>query len=379
MSQGRMPGFYGRSGVCGCVYNPGPLGGWDEGEFGHRPHFTPGVLGCGMDIAVRQALPEVPAADEQELKLLIQVYGTLLDRAGTLSYSYRVKKQTRYRVKEYVAHRDTFIGAGKAYIDYLAKCKAELDADGEKLRKYVEPAVQVRKRVADWRKAQDVFYAWVRKGYEKALGSDVDVGKLIKAQMSDKLKTALDQVKHDFGKGFQYGGFNPRPMKKHGYRLGTISEHALGSAIDIESENNPQLLAKEWKAILAFAGKTAVDHSSATWKTSPKTVWTNVKAVNDAWASALEKAMKEAEAQAKKVAEEAAKATPPGSKPKPAPAAIDLAFAEHADLKTLGKSFVQKYGKGFFTLPWELVKELHEVGFLWGATFQDLDLHHFEL
>jgi hypothetical protein len=35
---------------------------------------------------------------------------------------------------------------------------------------------------------------------------------------------------------------------------------------------------------------------------------------------------------------------------------------------------------GFFQLPLELVLELHEHGFTWGATFgTNVDLHHFEI
>ena len=41
---------------------------------------------------------------------------------------------------------------------------------------------------------------------------------------------------------------------------------------------------------------------------------------------------------------------------------------------------LRQYHKGFFTLEWGLVKELHAHSFLWGATFpNNIDLHHFEL
>lgn len=379
MGLGRIPGPWGLGTSYGCVYRRGPLGFdpdelWDDG-----PHFTPGVLGTGGDLAARQVQATTSNADEDELKLMTRVFGALLNAKGNRAYSSRKGKKTVYLVDDYVKDRDTYVAAGSAYTEYLAKCREELDANDAVLRKYIEPPVAVRNKHADWQQAQDVFYAWVRKAYEKELGADADVGKLIRAQMSEKLKKAVSQVKSDYGQKFQYGGFNPRPMKKHGYRMGTISEHAMGNAIDIDAEHNPHLLAREWAALLSFTGKTA-DHSATTWKTSPKLVYDGIRAVSDAWVSQLAKAMKTAEDQALKAAE-AAKLAPaaPGAKPKPAATPLALALAADKDLKILGAPFIAKWPQGFLALPWSLVKELHEEGFLWGATFSDLDLHHFEL
>ena len=59
-------------------------------------------------------------------------------------------------------------------------------------------------------------------------------------------------------------------------------------------------------------------------------------------------------------------------KEKPLPDPINVILKDHPALI--------KWKDGFFTLEWELVKELHANGFRWGATFpHSVDLHHFEL
>jgi hypothetical protein len=58
---------------------------------------------------------------------------------------------------------------------------------------------------------------------------------------------------------------------------------------------------------------------------------------------------------------------------------LGAAIEGNDSLKKIGAKFIGEWQKGFFNLPWELVKEFHEEGFLWGATFEHPDLHHFEL
>ena len=351
------------------------------------PHRTPGPMGIGGDLGA--VIPEpaetLAKTDENEIKLLFEVYGSVKSKADKKSYSYhekakgKKKKVLKYRVEDYVKDRNAFFGSAKIYQEYLILSREELDADDAKLRKYVEPGKDVRKKVAEWRKAQDVFYAWVRKAYEKSLGEGVDVPKLIKTQMSEKLQKALQQVKVDYGQSFQYGGFNPRPMKLNGYRLGTISEHGLGTAVDIESATNAHIEVSEWQAILAFAGKSLTQAESK-WKTRPKELYESIKEINDEFVAKLSTAIKDTEAAAKKAAESAGatdvqKKNAAAVKTNPLKAAVE----QNAGLKKIGSKFVAKWRNGFFDLPWNLVKELHEEGFLWGATFSHPDLHHFEL
>jgi hypothetical protein len=383
---GRIPGPYGIGSRFGCILNPGPLHFYDDSK-DDSPHLTPGPVGTGNDRGTEVAGPgeTTTSEDENELKLLVKVYKSVKNKKGKLSYSYGKKKKRQYRVAAYVKDRDKFFGSMEAYQDYRDSGRDELDADDGKLRAAIEPSRKVRKKVAEWKNAQDVFYAWVRKAYQNLLGDEVDIPKLIKSGMSEKLKAALQQVKIDYGEHFRYGGFNPRPMKMSGgYRLGTISEHAIGTAVDVESAKNAHIETDIWNAILRFTGKS-VDNAKLKWKTAPRELYDAIKEINDEFVSRLGKLIKETEEAAQKsaeapdaTAEQKAKAA--AVKQNPLAAAIkqnaDLQRIHEADKR---KNFLKEWRNGFFTLPWELVQEFHEEGFLWGATFSHPDLHHFEL
>jgi hypothetical protein len=279
MGVGRIPGIYGIRSDYGCTYYHGPLGG-DLDSLSQFQGKLPGVMGRAASQLAPGSSSSANALvtqDEAELKLLFEVYGAVKD-AKARPFMYWKMNKKQYKVEDYVKYRNAYFGSAEEYQRYLVKSREELDADKEVLRKYIEPNTKVRNKVPEWKKAQDIFYAWVRKAYEKKLGDKVDIPKLIKSMMSESLKTALAKVKVDYGKEFQYGGFNPRPMKLEGYRLGTISEHAVGNALDIESATNAHIKKGIWKHILAFAGKS-LDHSTrkAKWKKEGvpeiRTVW----------------------------------------------------------------------------------------------------------
>lgn len=382
MVTGRIPGLYGFGYGVGCVYYHGPAG-FHAGPYDEVPNSTLGPIGLDWEAfaAGADAGNLVDDPDKLDLERLVRLYGSIKDKSGK-SFTYWAKRKLQHRVPDYVSYRTGFFGSEKSYREQLAAARAELDADGEKLRKFIEPDVVARKRHADWRLAQDVFYAWVRKAYQDELGVDVDIPKLIKSQMSEKLKTALAKVKVDYGKAFQFGGFNPRPMKRDGYLLGTISEHAIGTAVDVESEKNAHIDTPTWKAIQTFTGKTLTHATAqAKWKTAPKELVESFKAINDEFLARLAKAIEDTAEGARKAADapgatKAAKARWATVKKDPLPTTI----GDNESLKKIGRSFINEWGKkGFFDLPWELIKEFHEEGFLWGATFEHPDLHHFEL
>jgi hypothetical protein len=109
-------------------------------------------------------------------------------------------------------------------------------------------------------------------------------------------------------------------------------------------------------------------------------LYESIKSINDAFVVQLAGAIKKVKDDAQKMA------SAPGATPQQKTASAKLladplesVMANNADLKGIGRSFLNEWGTGFFNLPWELVKDLHEEGFLWGATFDDPDLHHFEL
>ena len=382
MGTGRIPGPLGMRVITGCILRRGPMDPYVyfDDEF---PQMTPGPTGTNKDPGAKltESTEKNSKENEDELKLLVKVYGVVKNRKGDNAYVYWKNKKRQYRVADYVRDRNAFFGTADAYRSYRKKAHDELEADKKKLRRYIEPPPARRKSVAGWEGAQDVFYAWVRKAYEKKLGEKVDIPKLISSQMSEKLKAALKQVRLDYGKSFQAGGFNPRPMKMDGYRLGTISEHAIGTAIDIESAKNAHIQTATWNHILTFTGKS-LSHTmrQSNWKSNPKELYDAINAINAEFVKKLKKAMDDTLAEAKKNAEaenSTAKQKAEYETVKKDP--LKACMEKDAALKGIGAIFLKRWRNGFFALPWELVKELHEEKFLWGATFSHPDLHHFEL
>jgi len=388
----RIPGSLGLSMQRGqMIPHRGPLCGFLPFSAADTPAVTPGPTGINDKAAAKangktEAKKDAKTTEEKnaetELDLLRRLYGTMKNSSNTKAYFSKVKKDKKtvwvYDTKEYIKDRKAFFGSTKDYEDYKKKANEDLDADNEKLRRYVDPPKAVRKKHVDWKNGQAVFYAWVKKKFEKDHGTKSEYSKIIKAQKSDKLKKALATVKKDYGKSFASGGFNPRPIKRPGgiYLLGTISEHAVGNAIDIESTKNPQIDTWRWNRIVAYTGKKASRSDLRTkWKSKDqkraKEAYDAVKALNDEWVSKLEKAVKKLEEDAKKKA----------GAPKAAPKVdyLDRVIDADENLKRLKKQWVKKWKDGFFSLEWALVKELHEEAFDWGVHFNPPDLHHFEL
>lgn len=429
MAISRVPGILDLEQLTGCVYRPHSPP--PDPNFEFSPWMHPGTL----DWATAQLLTLPPPTDDgkedaEELRLLQKVYGV---RSSNKSRSYRkTDKKTKKQVDDvenYVTDRTEFFGAD--FKTYKATALEELTAGKGWLRRIIEPPPEVRNSNKDiWEDAQTVFYCWVREGIiqltnalDRADGTKMTVPEFLKLGQSEALTTALGKVRSDYKTVFRAGGFNPRPMKEGGlYILGTISEHALGKAIDIEDSKNAQIKADQWKFVLAFAGKSldAATRKSK-WKSNPKSLFESIKEVNDAFVkklaetaekaekAALEAAAKEAaakEAAAKEAAAKAAAAakekptataaatpTPAATTPTPlkvtTPSSVvakkitkdrlDLAIDSDTNLKSLGKPFLTNWQNGFFSLEWTLVKSLSDHGFTWGATFPSPDLHHFEL
>ena len=269
-------------------------------------------------------------------------------------------KITDANATAYLKHRNDFFGSDEEYRHFAAESDRELD-QSKGLRRLIEFDKKGQE------KAQAVFYRWVRKAYFKKGVTDVPTQ--IRSGGSDKLVAALAKVKAAYKHAFKSGGFNPRPMKDaaYRYRLGTISDHALGTAIDVEPERNPILSDQEWKFIEKFTGKW-VDRSLAAWKKDPKAVWTGIKALNDDFVTKVA-------TEVRRIREEQAKTQLPPGKKAPDPLAILIPKNDK----------LRKLTNGFFTLDWELVEAFHDNGFRWGATFGQenlkgsADLHHFEL
>jgi len=272
----------------------------------------------------------------------------------------------KYNSGQYLTDCIRYFGSISAYQDYKLLARSEIN--GEKpLDRHLEPNMSLRKEGTNWQEAQVIFYAWTRKGYEYALEkagrTGVNIPDLVRGGQSDKLKAALATIRHDYSGAFAAGGFNARPMKISGrYRLGTLSDHALGTAVDVNATQNAQLTKKQWEAVIAFTGDTTLaTHTTraSLWKNSPQELVTGIQTLSNSFVRLLR---------------EAVTATQESDGIK----ALAKAIADNEYLKKQ-PDVARKWCNGFFNLPWALVKEFHEEGFLWGATFSSPDLHHFEL
>jgi hypothetical protein len=295
-------------------------------------------------------------------------------------------------VREYVARRTQVFGSTRLYEAFGAISDQELD-DTPGLRKLIEMGGKSQRE----QMRQAVFYRWVRKAY---IDKGVDnVPALIKAGMSENLQKALKKVRISSGSKFKAGGFNPRPQKNSAYQyiLGTISDHAFGTAVDIEDASNPILSPREWRFLETFTGKK-VNRANGRWKTKPEELWKDIKAVNDLFVAKLPEAVNKMDQQLAWTkathALETALQLPPPDLTGPArgkeyhltdktltlnKATQELQNRTALDWVLAGVPKLKQYTKGFFTLEWALVKELHAHDFTWGATFPNVDLHHFEL
>lgn len=158
-------------------------------------------------------------------------------------------------ISEYVARRTVIFGSTSLYDEFAKESDKEL-ADNPVLRKLIQMGGKSEKEQS----RQTVFYRWVREAYLSSGAKDVP--SLIKTGKSERLKKALTEVQAAHSGTFKVGGFNPRPQKnaKYQYILGTISDHALGLAIDIEDRSNPILSADEWKFLEDFTNKKGFAH-----------------------------------------------------------------------------------------------------------------------
>jgi hypothetical protein len=331
-------------------------GGWDpmtDAKRWHPPLRT--------DVSLR---PQAELdAGRAELELMNEVYGNVMD-AKKNAYSHRGNHGKEYDVDRYLGDRDSFFGSTQAYLDYAAVAQQELEADGAALRRMLEPPLSVRAQRKRWKEAQVCFYAWTRRAFEKQLGSDEKIVGIIRAGSSPTLRAALKQVRSDYTQKFGTQEANARPIKSEGsYRLGTLSDHAMGNAVDIEPATNAQITPKRWTAILAYTSKTLSTATRASkWKNDPQGLHSDLTAINDEFVRLVKAAVDAkvaAGVEAKKVLAEVIK--------------------DDKNLGTLGESFLRTWQNGFFSLPWALVKELHEEKLVWGAIFDEVDLHHFEV
>ena len=341
--------------------------------------YTPGFLRAGLGVVY-----DPTDEDKSEFKLIGKMH--VVDYRGR-HYA---------NVRQYMEDVSRFFGSAIQYRAFAVDSDTELEnTSWEYIRKGKKHKETLRSQIefGDNHKKQDIFYRWVRKAYINKYGEDVDVPALIRRGMSKELEEKIKEVRgsvrvkkiHD--ENFHAGGFNPRPVKqeeKHQkfYMLGTLSEHAIGMAVDIDDTMNAQLSKKEWEFIEKKAGKKVNRFGRWDSEEHATALWTDINDLNDAFmknvASEVAHIEKERAAKAEKE-----KAATPAAAAHPDAKADAKATVIPPLQEVLGEHYPMKewYVKGgFFHLPLELVLELRAHGFEWGATFpSNADLHHFEI
>ena len=305
----------------------------------------------------RQAMAEAPEvdepaeerykpskADEQEYELLPKNIKTAA--AGSIK-----------TLDSYIAYRHAYFGSAANYESAKAAADAEFDA--------IEKAwVWQRIGQDESKAAKRVLYRWVRKAYlDKGVTDPIA---MIKAGKTADLKSKLTSVEAEHPT-LKTGGFVARPIKLKGYRLGTVSKHGLGKAVDVRPQSrNPQLKKKEWHFILAMTGMS-VNRSNALWKSDPAALWQGIHDLDVAYVAELKVRIAAKKAERVKAGKSADK-----------PPAFEAVLAGHPTLiKTARKHGVEH---GFFDLGKDVVVSFANQGFKWGATFGgNVDLHHFEV
>jgi len=384
MANSRKPGHCNKNPFYLSSISPGPLGCNDGGI----PDITKGLI-CNTpgstgvndpaDPNLRPSLGWVAYGTESLLtsRLRLNIFSETcmagVSDADEAEFNLLKGKIADQTAIEYVNHRNEFFGSAEEYESFAVESDKEL-VETKGLRGEID--------LGEKPAAQTILYRWIRKAYKN--NQVQNVPELIKRGNSDQVRQALAELKK---KGVKAGSFNARPRKnpKLRYRLGTISDHGFGDAVDIEPDKNPILSVKEWKFIEQLAGKS-IDRSLARWEKEPKALWQDVKDLNALFVEKVaSEVMQRHMAQIEKTALETSQPhTEPkavtkslvGSKSKSkahhAQDPINIIFSEHEKLK--------KYVKGFFTIQWEIAELLHAHGFTWGVTFRSpIDLHHFQL
>ncbi|MGY2012130.1 eCIS core domain-containing protein [Nocardia gipuzkoensis] len=328
----------------------------------HTPHSMLGRTVYGSDVTEdtpasgvvvqRQAAPatvghaDVPTAqDEEEFN---QLKGRIItnDKMTTPIAT----------VGDYVTYRHTFFGSRTAYEVEAAIADTEFDA--------MQPSI--RDRIGQKKEstaAKKVLYRWIRQAYVNS--GIADPMGMIERGATEELTTHMAEIKARYP-WIKLGDFAARPKKLHGrYRLGTISEHGMGKAVDVEPSKNPQIPRREWATVLDLAGMS-VDITRSRWNADPGAVWQSIFEVNSAYVTTLSR-------RAEEVRSRRAAA---GNDPDNPPAYKDVLAKNQTLMETARRNGI---GHGIFDLDEQLVLDFAALGYIWGATFPDPDLHHFEI
>ncbi|MFL1455000.1 M15 family metallopeptidase [Marinobacter sp. GN3S48] len=245
---------------------------------------------------------------------------------------------------DYIAYRNDYFGSLDTYLEKQTLADAEYDQLTRGERQRIGTA-------NDTPESRKILYRWLREAFHRQGISDpLDV---IRNGLTQDMRDKLDAIRDAYApETFSVSQvLVVRPKKKYGrYRLGTLSNHATGTAVDITPQDaNPQIRSESWSLIETLAQKT-VDRSRARWLREPGKLWDDVKALNDAYKAKLEERVDDGEQ-------------------------LSDILSGHSRLLRAA----QIHG-GFFNLPRDLVVLFAQQDLIWGVTFSSTpDLHHFEI
>ncbi len=257
----------------------------------------------------------------------------------------------------------------------------------------------VRRLINERGETQRVFFFWVAWEYRQRGLDDAAIIALFDAQVVDQLRDAIVAAEAKLGAPIPTQGFCPRPQRNaRGYVMGTLSEHGLGRAVDIEPDKNPIIQGDLWKKMEALVGRK-IDRSRRRWEDQPDELYDDLVAFSLAWAAIVTEHVETARRAPGRAASFARQhpgtLVDYGSLGTPDPTAhplldqVPTVDEQHLPTDTIARllRITRAEAGALATLPgYEVIGHprrrvlaLREQGLVWGATFPNVDLHHFEV
>lgn len=279
---------------------------------------------------------------------------------------------------DYSNYRNTYF-QNISFEKYVYDCSVELDK--YKIREsfggYVIPEhkfIEFKSNNDKFKTELDILYAWTKRMYEKnnyeALKVYENYGLPGTKKIREIFKQGIFELKGIDIRKYKdsISGFTPRPKKRNtgnGLRfcLGSFSNHAIGTALDIRVNSNKVISIPAWDLIQKIAGIN-VDRNKSRWKMGKnftdsmlsKSLFEEILTVHNNFFKNTRETIRKLKIEGLKIEE-----------------IYRRIFGENIECMNYYKGGV------FFDLDWIVVNYLREQGLVWGVVFEkQIDLHHFE-
>jgi hypothetical protein len=285
------------------------------------------------------------------------------------------RKQRFTNIDAYIAFRNSIFGSSVKYWEFALQSDEEL-AENTFIAGKLPDKIG---KIPDSQKKEGIeevhyfLYRWYRKAMiDKHNDPNLDVPSIVSTGATASLRQKLSALQ---GQGLRdlRAVLVARPAKITGrFRLGSLSNHGEGLAVDYKSGENAHLTEKQYANIQNFVNPNrkpplnaaAVKGLQANWKTmrdnNLKGLWQKFHDLNRDFVAQVNTELTAAE-----------NAAGPGAGKRSAARANRLSQIQ----RSLGLK--REYMTGFFRMTWNDLKAITDEGFTWGVTF--LDLHHFDL